>query len=306
MKENEEREFLYRKEEQVEWFNKIGVDEFAIWIKDFLTHGWRDIFVLNVGESDRDIFLKEYFYSVDDARFRENFRKAILRLLLQWNCSYDDISLLYKLFNMIGWTRNIDCFDKLLDMALNEEIKHISYRKTINMHERLLAVLFSLKIKNDGIISLIERDIKDHRFAQLCFRKSWETTGNIMDSIKYLPDLFECGKEFPLTHLTFSRFIRKIGAPNFVNNFESICKELKRLEYRISLLNYLSVIGVEWFLIEKFLVFRFPWDKQREWSIELRDPDLIFGFADQEGTIPVDTLEKRMSSLLSSPEVTNT
>ncbi|MGD2246843.1 MAG: hypothetical protein PVF58_00440 [Candidatus Methanofastidiosia archaeon] len=233
----DKKPLLYKKEEQIKWFNSIDIEEFAVWIKNFLMYGWRDNIVVDIGRADRDIILKDYFYSVDDTRFKENFRKAILRLLLQWNRSHDDISLLFEVLNIIGWTRNIDCFDKLLIMALNENLKNVTY-KDINMHERLLAVLFGLGKFHNGIKTIVKRDIKDYRFTQLCFRKNWEMTGNIADSIDYLPDLFICGKKLPSARSTFYRFVTKIGIPNFEDKFGVIWKSLDNVEDKMSLLSY--------------------------------------------------------------------
>lgn len=298
------KDYIYRKDAQVNWFRKVGIEGIAIWIQEFLENGVTGNIFLDVGETERDIFLQEYFYSVEDMRFRNDFRKAIRRVFLQWNCSHDDISLFFRLLNLIGWTRIIDCFDELLTMGLNEDLKNIRY-EDFDMHERLLAVLFGLKKHNEGIKSLVRRDIKDNRFTQLCFRKSWEISGDIMDTVEYLPDLFRCGREFPLTHFTFSQFIKKVGVPNFIENFESIWKKLENPSDKDSFREYLTAIGVSWFLIDDLFVFYFPWEIQKEWEIKIKDPTVIFESADQEDKIcdihkeeeEFDQMKEELSSL---------
>lgn len=277
------------KEEQVEWFRSSSVSELTKWVRRFLENQDTTPLVLFLGDMEPDIYLKNYIYSMDDLEIKEKFQITVYELFRRWSFGNNDsIELLFYLLNLIGFTRNIKCFEKLVLIAMNQQFKEIFYGD-YNIHERILAVLFGLEHHDPRIELIAHRDIEDCRFVNLCFRKIIELTGDILHVASHLPLLFECKKEFSINLFTFKRFIKIIGYQNLVNHYEQIYLILDS-ENRKTFNQYLDSLNLIRIFKESKLYLYVSGEK-RIFCTEIMREDILLDNADQETGTDIRNLE---------------
>jgi hypothetical protein len=202
------KEWIYAWPSQVEWLEKQSPAELHDWLRSSLeTHntrpirlGGRDVSdpsrIVDLLRSTCDYLLKNVQDKQRHMNFRKNIEDAIKRLLTNWSESADPtLEYFISLTFLIGSLEITECYDDLMNRLV---IREFDYRPDV--HLMMLRVALGRTPKSHKDMRIVcERDIKDTRYASLCFRALYEldSSQRLKNIREYLPIMVRHSVEHP-------------------------------------------------------------------------------------------------------------
>jgi hypothetical protein len=202
------KEWIYAWPSQVEWLEKQSPAELHDWLRSSLeTHntrpirlGGRDVSdpgrIVDLLRSTCDYLLKNAQDKQRHMNFRKNIEDAIKELLTNWSESADPTLEYFMSLNfLIGSLEITECYDDLMNRLV---IREFDYRPDV--HLMMLRVALGRTPKSHQDMRIVcERDIKDARYASLCFRALYEldSSQRLKNIRKYLPIMVRHSVEHP-------------------------------------------------------------------------------------------------------------
>lgn len=217
----------------------LSLSQLETWLKLFLRYGYSGPVGLVVRDDLRsNVFADEIWDLIGSEscslapQEREDLRKriksALRKLLDSWTLPSDSPEYLFELVSLIGYTRSINCYNRLIDLAYEGELRGVGEK--FDIHREILRALFGMKgrKRRSKLKTILSRDINDPRYSALCFRKYWMMRPE--NGIHKIRDYLKTTLQ--QSQLTVSsalmRFHTTTGADFFKNNFLAIRGNLLR------------------------------------------------------------------------------
>lgn len=136
-------------------------------------------------------------------------------------------------------------------------------------------------LTDEDLITILDRDIDDTRYAPLCFRKLWELPNGFSNGIKYLNRLLQNSKKDSSMDIkgALKRFFEAMGDNKFKEFLPEMLKILEEENYYI----FYGIVRVIGFLDDSEVINIFNRKDQELMTESLRSPELY--------TLPI--LERR-------------
>lgn len=238
-------EIIYGTKKELEYLESLSKQKFVDWVKDYLVKGRSEPLSLSAKGTYKSEILLQYYHLSSNSNFRRRFERAILKLVNFWRESIDSLDYLAELLTIAGSIRVDDTYSRLLVLAKNENLKG-QLGLGVDLHHRILRVLFGFGMdeNRDDLEFIIDRDIKDPRYAPLCFRRSWEL--EFRKGIDNIPHLLKCYHEDRSidAESALERFFEKLGLQGFRKEFLNMLQKLSDVYYN-DFFKILQSIGIK-------------------------------------------------------------
>jgi len=187
-----------------EFFEKITKwDEKKVceWVYQFLFNGYTSPYA-GLGKFQTEvsflIHLDKESRDRNNTSLRKNLEKAVVNCYTKFS---DNKKIVLKekrriamtLFELIGGMEINDSFERLKEDASNEKYKGIDAGEGphVDLHTYLLKGLFGLENnkKRHSLTEIIDRDIRNPKYSLECFYALYDSVGQKISGIKYVPIL---------------------------------------------------------------------------------------------------------------------